>query len=98
MDYKVVVLANAEKEVAEAVHWYDEQKTGLGDRFLKTVRNHIKQVSEFPEIYQLISKNYRQCLIDSFPYVVVFRLNKRKHEVVIVSVFHTSRKPIFKGQ
>ncbi|MFX1707173.1 type II toxin-antitoxin system RelE/ParE family toxin [Chitinophaga sp. CC14] len=93
MSYTVVILLSAEKEIAEAFSWYEEQKEGLGDRFIKTLRRHITHLADYPEHYQTHHQNYRKSKLDSFPYVIVFKLYKSQKEIIVSSIFHTSRKP-----
>ncbi len=36
MDYKIIISIEAETDISEAYCYYEKEKPGLGDRFLKT--------------------------------------------------------------
>ena len=82
----------AQQEIIDAWEWYEEQQDGLGDRFKEEVRRKIKSVLRNPLIYQVKGK-YREAQTDIFPYLIVFKIDKRQNLILIVSVFHTSRYP-----
>ena len=44
--------------------------------------------------YAIIDKNYRQIILKTFPYVVVYEIVEEA--VVVFAVFHTSQNPIKK--
>lgn len=75
----------------EAYEWYDEQQPGLGDLFLQELESCYDKLESWPIIYSKIKKNYRQLVLHTFPYVIVFEIIKK--EVVVYSIFHTSRNP-----
>lgn len=75
----------------EAYEWYNEQQAGLGDIFLRELENGYDKLELWPIAYSKIKKNYRQLILHTFPYVIVFEIIKQ--EVVIYSIFHTSLNP-----
>ncbi len=38
MPYGIIITKGALKEYSEAALWYDEQRIGLGEQFISTVR------------------------------------------------------------
>jgi plasmid stabilization system protein ParE len=82
----------AEIEILKAWEWYEEKRTGLGDQFKDEVREQIKLVVKNPLHYQLKGK-YRQAKTAIFPFLIVYRFDRKTSVVLIVSVFHTSRHP-----
>jgi plasmid stabilization system protein ParE len=89
--YQVIMKSGAIKMAKEAYEWYDEQQPGLGITFLRELRDCRDNLESRPEAYQKIKKNYRQLVLHTFPYVIVFEIIK--NEVVVYAVFHTSRNP-----
>lgn len=75
----------------DAYDWYNNQQNGLGEIFIAALENCIKRIVLQPKAYSKIKKNYRQARVKRFPYVTVFEIFKT--EIVILSVFHTSRNP-----
>ena len=93
MIYSTEFLKKARLELAEAWEWYEDRQPGLGDRFKQHVFNCIQIIEQHPEQYPERRKNYREAIVKIFPYLVIYRIHKRKKVVAIVSVFHTRRKP-----
>ncbi|MBS1503613.1 MAG: type II toxin-antitoxin system RelE/ParE family toxin [Bacteroidetes bacterium] len=85
-------LPKAEKEILEAWEWYEEQQIGLGDRFKDEVRKKIQSILNNPFVYPQKGK-YREAQVDIFPFLIVFKVNRRNDHILILSVFHTSRHP-----
>jgi toxin ParE1/3/4 len=75
----------------KAYDWYEKQQTGLGDLFLIELERCYDKLEDWPASYAKIQKNFRQIILKTYPYVVVFEIFD--YDVVIYAVFHTSRNP-----
>jgi len=75
----------------EAYEWYNEQQAGLGDLFLDELESCYDKLESWPTVYTKIKRDFRQAVLHTFPYVIVFEIIKK--DVVIYSIFHTSRNP-----
>jgi len=75
----------------EAYNWYEKQRIGLGGLFLAELDNCYDRLEVHPDSYQKTENNFRQIIVRTFPYVIVFEI--LKDDVVIYAVFHTSRNP-----
>ena len=53
MKFELEIKEEAFFDVREAFLYYEEQKLGLGNRFLDTLENYIERVQKFPEHYQI---------------------------------------------
>jgi mRNA-degrading endonuclease RelE of RelBE toxin-antitoxin system len=93
MTYKIEFLPRARKELLEAWDWYDDRWSGLGDRFMREVEKKVQQIEKTPERYAERKKGFRETKIRVFPYLIIYRIQKRKKIIAISSVFHTSRNP-----
>ena len=60
----------AEQDADEAIRWYDEKSTTLGDEFLKNVNKCIESIERHPEIYPRVHRQMRRALLERFPYQV----------------------------
>lgn len=89
--YQVILKPGAIKTAKEAYEWYNGQQPGLGTTFLRELRDCRDNLESRPEAYQKIKKNYRQLVLHTFPYVIVYEIVK--NDVVVYAVFHTSRNP-----
>lgn len=88
-----VLSSRAQKEISESWEWYEERQQGLGDRFVKEVTNRIREIERNPERYPNRFRTYRETTVKTFPYIIIYRVNKRQKSVRVISVFHTARKP-----
>jgi plasmid stabilization system protein ParE len=92
MIYKYRLHPAAVDDYSEAYAWYEDRKTGLGERFISAVRIRLDEISLHPESYSSKKrKDYREAKLDFFPYLIVYRINKRSKEILIASIHHTSR-------
>jgi plasmid stabilization system protein ParE len=86
------ISVKAQIEINQGWLWYEGEQPGLGTRFEDEVYKKIEFIRDNPEIYP--NKNlYKEAVINGFPFIIVYKINKRKKSLFIVSVFHTSRHP-----
>ena len=93
MSYSCIFLLRARKEIIEAWEWYEDRQPGLGDRFREELTNRIAEIEQNPERYPQQKSPYRETLIKTFPYLIIYRVNKRNQLVIISSIFHAKRNP-----
>jgi mRNA-degrading endonuclease RelE of RelBE toxin-antitoxin system len=86
----------AEKEYLESVSWYEDNLTGLGIDFIGEVEKVLTRIETNPLLYAVKKKQFREAPIKTFPYVIVYKINSKQKQIIIVSVFHTSRNPSLK--
>jgi plasmid stabilization system protein ParE len=89
MSYTYRLHPKTKDDYAEAYEWYEDKQKGLGERFIKAVRYKIEQVCINPEVCSSKgNKNYREALVDFFPFLIVYKVYKRKGEIFISSIHH----------
>jgi plasmid stabilization system protein ParE len=88
---RVSLLPPARQELDEAFEWYESQAAGLGYGFLDEFDRAARLVATFPELYQQINPGIRRCLLNRFPYGLVYGLDDGV--IVIVAVAHVKRRP-----
>ena len=83
----------ASEELAEAVRWYEQQRTGLGAELFDTVAQSVDLIRANPEIGtpQRAQLPARQYLLRRFPYKVIYR--NRDEDIYVVAIAHTKRRP-----
>jgi toxin ParE1/3/4 len=89
MKYRLKVRQEAEADLAEARHWYNEQRPGLGDEFLAAVRATIQRIRRVPLAFAVAYRECRSALVARFPYVVYFRIHGDL--VSVLAVMHGHR-------
>ena len=94
MRYGYRLHPDTEKDYNEAYEWYEEKVKGLGERFIKAVRNKIEEIAEHPATFgSRIRKGYREAQVDFFPYLIVYKVYPKQKEIFIASIHHTKKNP-----
>lgn len=83
----IQILEAADKEWTEAALWYDKQSPGLGNRFIVMVEKKLELIAKYPERYPKRKGNFREALVNIFPYIIVYSFYETKETVVIYSIF-----------
>lgn len=92
MPYSCNLSQEAEDDILEAYIWYEEQKSGLGEEFLKSLDTAMGAILLNPGSYRVrYKKKVRAFLVDRFPYLILYVTEKKN--VTVISVFNTSRDP-----
>ena len=88
---KVNFLAVAQREVDDAVEWYNQQAPGLGREFLDELDRAVRRAATFPMVGAEIEPGVRRCLIARFPYGLLYGLDGET--LVVLAVAHLHREP-----
>jgi len=88
---EIKFLTIAEEELLSAIDYYNEQQMGLGFEFADEVQRTLDRIVEFPEAWVALSKRSRRCLVNRFPYGLVYQ--KRTDFILIVAVMHLNKEP-----
>ena len=78
-------------EFEAAVRYYEECQTGLGLEFAEEVYAAIGRISEYPEAWHTLSQNTKRCLVNRFPYGVIFQVKCGLLRIIAVANLH--RRP-----
>ena len=57
-----------------AREWYDAQRPGLGEDFVRSLDHVIELVSELPEAFPEIAVGLRRALLGRFPYALYYQV------------------------
>jgi hypothetical protein len=91
--YTIIFHPEAVHEFSEALLWYEDKKEGLSNRFFLSVEATIKLLQSRPETFGYSRKPFREASVTFFPYVIMYKVYKRKKQIFVSSIFHTSRNP-----
>lgn len=91
--YKVVILPLAKLDIYDAATWYNSKQAGLGKRFTKEVRSKVSFIRENPEAAAVRYDDIRCKVLDIFPFMIHYSVDKPNNTIIIISVFHTSLSP-----
>ncbi|MDO5671414.1 MAG: type II toxin-antitoxin system RelE/ParE family toxin [Actinomycetaceae bacterium] len=87
----IVFNQDAERELRNAHAWYNQQRQGLGDEFLKAIDDSLESIRLHPFSFPLADEVARYAALKRFPYLIVFHATSTR--ILVLSVFHTRRKP-----
>ena len=94
MAYIIRLHPKADEEYIAAYTWYEEQQAGLGERFIKAVRERMESIANNPETFGSKDNiHFREALIEAFPYIIVYKVYKQKNEIFMSAIYHAKRHP-----
>jgi plasmid stabilization system protein ParE len=84
---------DAQREFEESIEFYEGREPGLGLEFALEVETAIDRIVEFPEIATPFRGATRRCLVNRFPFGVVYLV--QSESIFVVAVAHLHREPDF---
>ena len=91
MFYKVILSKEARSDLADAIAWYEEQSTGLGERFLLAFLAVEMLLKKYPHSFGKGFLEFRHRKIKGFPYIVFYTIDDNQKWVHIIAVIHERR-------
>ncbi|HXJ96292.1 MAG TPA: type II toxin-antitoxin system RelE/ParE family toxin [Terriglobia bacterium] len=83
----------AERELNDAVDFYEGARSGLGSDFVDDVEHALGQIDQFPESGYLLNGSVRRLLLRRFPYALMYSV--RPGEIRILAIAHLKRRPFY---
>jgi hypothetical protein len=84
----------AVEELKASVFFYENQKPGLGGRFITNVEKALERIQKHPSAWSLSSTTkspVRRYFLAGFPFGLIYKVNNG--DIRIMAVMHLSRKP-----
>ena len=78
----------AKEDLDAAVGYYENCRSGLGLEFAEEVSAAVARISEFPNAWAALSQNARRCLVNRFPYGVVYQIKSGTLRIIAVANLH----------
>ncbi|MBS1664230.1 MAG: type II toxin-antitoxin system RelE/ParE family toxin [Bacteroidetes bacterium] len=93
MAYKIFISEAAKDDTEIAFNYYEDQREGLGEKFLEELEKRYNDLSTSPHNYGFIDDRalIRDIKIERFPYVIIFEIID--DSIQIYSVFCTYQHP-----
>jgi plasmid stabilization system protein ParE len=88
---KLTFLEAAQSEFDETITYYEEQRSELGFEFADAVEEALGRIEQYPEAWSPLSPRVRRCLVNRFPYGVIYEV--RDERVIVVAFQNLLRKP-----
>ena len=80
------------RDVARIADRYDQEKEGLGDKFVERVYEAVDRIEANPEGYALEFRQLRRCNLRKFPHSLYFEI--RPDDSLIVACIHHKRDSV----
>lgn len=90
--YKKIVKEAFDNALWKNVDWYDEKQPGLGDRLLLDVYETMQLIIKNPLAFRRSLKDTRECLLATFPYLIVYEI-EHGDTVVFYMLFPMKSNP-----
>jgi plasmid stabilization system protein ParE len=91
MTFKLIIAPEAEADLAEAFQWYESQRSGLGDEFLRAAEARLAEVQRRPESFARAYADLYRAMVRRFPYSIFFVVDGLN--VNVLAVLHAKRNP-----
>jgi plasmid stabilization system protein ParE len=91
MSLLVVFRPEAQADLLQTREWYEQQQPGLGNGFSNKAEEAIVRIQEMPRMYATVFQDVRRAKIRRFPYLIYYRVQQDRIEVI--AVLHGSRDP-----
>jgi hypothetical protein len=85
---RVYFLPDAEAEFNKAIEYYEQSQPGLGIEFAEEIYATTTRIIQYPDAWSALSKNSRRCLVNRFPYGVVYQIKSRSLRIIPVAHLH----------
>lgn len=87
----ITFLDAAQAELENAIDYYDERQSGLALNFEEEVEQALTRISHYPEAWSKLSLRVRRCLVNQFPYGVIYEI--RGEAIIVVAIQHHHQRP-----
>ncbi len=92
--FKVELLSQAEDELSDAYDWYEEQQTGLGNKFYDEISHYLNLIEDNPYYFPVkYTEGLRSASLNKFPFLILYWIEEADNIIFVLSIFHTSRNP-----
>jgi toxin ParE1/3/4 len=93
MKFRITISEDAESDLDNAFIWYEFQKLGLGEKFIRCISDALLLIQSDPKAFPIVFENIRRCIVKKFPFVIYYIVNEKKKETQVIAFFHSSRNP-----
>lgn len=88
---KLRVHHEADADYEQAYDWYSAERHELAEDFSLAVSQAVTKALESPLRFKEIEPGIRRCLVDGFPYGLIYEAGD--DEVFLVCIMHLRRQP-----
>lgn len=78
MKFTLIIPEIVEAEIDEAATYYNKKQEGLGNGLYQDLIETLSFVEKNPFTFQKTQKDYRQALLNRFPYLIIYKVYENK--------------------
>ncbi len=82
---------DAKIDIANSFDWYSNISTIISDNFLIEIKRIIIYLEENPLQFKIVYKEFRQSPLKKYPFVLLYKIDKK--QVKVYRVFATKKNP-----
>jgi plasmid stabilization system protein ParE len=83
----------ARADYDESFDWYAQRSHRAAVAYALAIEDAIERIVSTPDRFPLIDDIHRECIVQRFPYRIIFR--EFRNQLVIVAVAHAKRRPTY---
>ena len=83
-----LVLAQDELDNTFEAYQYQE---GNGHTFIKDIKDTLKRIMAYPEVWHKSSTHTFRCILKHFPYAIIYE--KRGDDILVLAIVNLRKKP-----
>jgi plasmid stabilization system protein ParE len=91
MARRLVVQPQSDLDIQAAAVWYEDQRFGLGSRFLDELDLVFQRIKDNPRQFPRVQGDVHRALFRHFPYGVYFLVESE--DIKVLAVLHLHREP-----
>jgi len=93
MIFSTYITPQAKEDIIDSRNYYNNKISGLGTRFVSSVKDSIDLITEHPELFAERHNNTRTAPVKDFPFLIHYGVNSNKHLIILLAIIHTARNP-----
>ena len=88
---KVIFSKLARREFEDAIHFYELEYAGLGEKFKQEIENMVLRIAKNPRAWSIESGEVRKGLLHRFPYKLLYSIEQDHIFIIAVVAPSTSQ-------
>jgi len=89
----IILIPPSDKEMEDTIDYYDDQMSGLGQKFYYGFLDTVNYISIAPEAWRKVGRNTRRINIKRFPYLILYVFDG--NNILITCIAHQHRSPTY---
>jgi len=89
----IILIPPADAELSEAIAYYNDQHSGLGDQFYRAFLLTTDEIVKAPTAWRKIGQHTRRINFRRFPYLVLYVVDD--NDILITCIAHQHRNSTY---